>query len=275
VLVAGSAGLLAVVLAGCAGSGASGSGAAQVANLSADRLSADPLTAVRGAADITGHSGSLQDATLLRTVSASKRATLRGTAGYDYAAQAGELTVTVPPGTQASAGKLTEVFTPGVVYMQGRSSKVPAGKWVKVDVRELADGNLVSSGATDPATAAAALRGAQTAVKAGTGTVDGVSTTRYTGTLDLAQAAQATGGPGAYGLSLAARTFSVKKVPYQVWLDGHGRIIKLVEVFTFSSVPGSSKAADQVTVTSQSDFSRFGTPVKVAVPSGSQVYQGK
>lgn len=265
---------LCLALAAC-GSGSSGGAAAQPANLSADRLAADPLTAVRGAADITGHSGTLQDVTLLETVSRSKRATLHGTGAYDYAARTGQLVVTVPPGAGGSAGRLTEVVTPGVVYMLGRGTKVPPGKWVKVDVRELADGNLVSSGATDPATAAAALRGAQTAVRAGTAVIDGETVTRYTGTLDLAQAAQATGGAASYGLGLAARTFTTRQVPYQVWLDEHGRIRRVVEVFTFSGVPGSTKPADQVTVTSRSDFSQFGQPVQVAVPAASEVYTGK
>lgn len=119
-----------------------------------DKLSDDPLTAVRGAADVTGRSGSAQAATQLTTESGQKKASFTGSGGYDYVKRVGRLEVAVPPGA-ATTGKVVEVVLPGVVYLQNSGAKVPAGKWVKLDVRQLADGNLISNGATDPATAAA------------------------------------------------------------------------------------------------------------------------
>lgn len=261
------------LLSGCTSTpGSTASTHADNASTSPDTLSADPLTAVRSAPDITGHAGSLLDATSLTTSSATKQMTLHGTGSYNYSTRVGQLVVTVPPGSGGTTGKLTEVVTPGVVYMQGSGAKVPAGKWIKVLVQQLGDGNLVSSGATDPASASDALRGVQTAKLAGTETQDGTVLTHYTGTLDLAKAATETGGSQGTGLSVGARTFTVKAVPYEVWLDPTGRIRKLTETFTFSEVPGSSKAKDQVKVVSTSEFSGFGTTVKVAVPSGSEVY---
>ena len=260
------------LLAGCASAG--GAGTSAVAGLkgsSSDVLAADPLTAVRSAADVTGRTGSLQDVTTLQTVSGSKKVELHGTASYDYITRLGRMEITVPPGG-TTTGKLVEVVSPGVVYMQNSGAKVPAGKWVKVDVQQLADGNLVSSGATDPATAANALRGAATASLVGSETVDGVLLKHYKGTLDLARAASATGGGAASGLALAGRTFTVKKIPYDVWLDAHGRIHRIVEIFTFSKTAGSTAAKDQVVVTSTNAFSGFGTPVKVALPAAADVY---
>jgi hypothetical protein len=102
-------------------------------------------------------------------------------------------------------------------------------------------------------------------------TLDGVGLKHFRGTLDLAAAAKATGGPSSAGLALAARTFTVKQVPYDVWLDEHGRINKIVEVFTFSNVPGSTSSKDQVVVTFTSVFSGFGTPVQVSLPSDADV----
>jgi hypothetical protein len=273
-VAAASAAALAGLLTGCSSSatagGASTSSADQAVG-SSDVLSADPLTAVRSAADITGQAGYVTDTTTLRTVSAAKQMTLHGTSQYDYSTRLGRMVVTIPPG-EGTTGKLTEVFSPGVVYMQNSGAKVPPGKWVVVNLQELADGNLVSSGSTDPATAANALRGAQTAAKVGTATVDGVVLTHYRGTLDLAQAATETGGGAGTGLSLAARTFTVKKVPYQVWLDRHGRIQEIVETFTFSKVQGSTAAKDQVVVTSTSVFSDYGSPVTVSLPPSAEIY---
>ena len=278
VLVAATAAAaVAGLLTGCGGSGSSAatvSSADQAVN-SSDALSAVPLTAVRSAADITGRSGYVQDTTTLETVSATKRMTLHGTAQYDYSSRLGRMVITIPPG-EGTTGKLTEVFSPGVVYMQNSGAKgVPAGKWVEVDIQELADGNLVSSGATDPASASDALRGAQTATLVGSQTVDGVVLKHYQGTLDLAQAGAAAGGGAGTGLTLAAKTFTVKKVPYQVWLDQQGRIHEIVEDFTFSKVPGSTAAKDQVMVNSTSEFADYGTPVTVALPAAKDIYGAK
>lgn len=271
VLVAAAAVAAAGLLAGCSSAAGGTSTAAGPQGGSSDVLAADPLTAVRAAADITGRTGSVQDVTSLETASSTKKLTLHGTAVYDYSTRLGRMEVTVPPGG-ATTGKLVEVVSPGVVYMQNSGAKVPAGKWVKVDVQQLADGNLVSSGATDPATAANALRGAATAVLLGSQTVDGVLLKHYKGTLDLAKAASATGGGAAAGLALAGRTFTVKQVPYEVWLDQHGRIHRLVEIFTFSRVANSTAPKDQVVVTSSNDFSGYGTPVTVALPAAGDVY---
>ncbi|MFC1409524.1 hypothetical protein ACEZCY_09460 [Streptacidiphilus sp. N1-12] len=260
------------LLAGCASSSGGATGTASaLKGSSSDVLAADPLTAVRDAADITGRTGSVQDVTSLQTASQTKKQTLHGTAVYDYTTRLGRVEVTVPPGGPTK-GRLVEVVSPGVVYMQNSGAKVPAGKWVKVDVQQLADGNLVSSGATDPATAANALRGAATAVLLGSQTVDGVLLKHYKGTLDLAKAASATGGGAAAGLALAGRTFTVKQVPYEVWLDQHGRIHRIVETFTFSKVANSTAAKDQVVVTSSNAFSGFGAPVTVALPPAADVY---
>jgi len=265
---AAAAAVLAAALSACSGGAGHGQGA------SVDQLSADPLTAVRNAADITGRTGSVHTRTELVTESAEKKATFNGTGGYDYVKRLGRLEVTVPPGA-ATTGKITEVVLPGMVYLQNSGAKIPEGKWVKLDVRQLPDGNLVSSGATDPASAAGALRGAQTAQLVGSETVDGVELKHYKGTLDLAKAAEATGGRGADGLRMAAQTFTVKEVPYEAWLDGQGRLHKVVESFAFAGVAGSKAAKDQVKVVSTTSLADFGKPVDAAEPAAADIYSMK
>ncbi len=161
---------------------------------------------------------------------------------------------------------------PGLVYLQNSGAKVPAGKWVKLDVRQLPDGNLVSGGATDPAGAAGALRGAQKAELVGVETVGGLTLKHFRGTLDLAKAADATGGRGADGLRMAAQTFTVKDVPYDAWLDGQGRLHKVVEVFSFAGVAGSKDVKDLVKVTSTTSLSDFGAPVEATEPAAGDIY---
>lgn len=272
---AGAALLVAALAVGATGcSGGSGGGSSDQQSSAPDKLSTDPLTAVRSAADITGRTGSAHAASELVTESAEKKASFSGAGGYDYVKRIGRLEVQVPPGA-ATTGKIVEVVLPGTVYLQNSGAKVPEGKWVKLDVRQLPDGNLVSSGATDPASAAGALRGAQKAEAVGTETVDGVALHHYRGTLDLAKAADATGGRGGDGLRMGGQTFTVKEVPYDVWLDDQGRLRKVVEVFTFAGVAGSKEAKDQVKVTSTTSLRDFGKPVEAAEPPASDIYQMK
>ncbi|MEU6235483.1 hypothetical protein [Kitasatospora sp. NPDC047058] len=262
-------------LTGCSGGAAGPDGdAADRGASTPDQLSADPVTAVRNSADITGRTGSAHTTTELVTESADKKAVFTGTGGYDYVKRIGRLEVTVPPGA-ATTGKIVEVVLPGTVYLQNSGAKVPEGKWVKLDVRQLPDGNLVSSGATDPAAATGALRGAQKAELVGAETAGGVALKHYRGTLDLAKAAEATGGRGGDGLRMAAQTFTVKDVPYDVWLDEQGRLHKVVEVFTFAGVAGSKEAKDQVKVTSTTALADFGKPVEAAEPAASDIYAMK
>ncbi|MFC5890681.1 hypothetical protein RMN57_21835 [Kitasatospora sp. CM 4170] len=261
-------------LAGCSGGATGSAGSADRKTGAPDQLSADPLTAVRSAADITGRTGSAHAATELVTESAEKKAVFTGTGGYDYVKRIGRLEVAVPPGA-ATTGNIVEVVLPGTVYLQNSGAKVPEGKWVKLDVRQLPDGNLVSSGATDPASAAGALRGAQKAELVGPETVGGVPLKHYRGTLDLAKAAEATGGRGGDGLRMGAQTFTVRDVPYDVWLDEQGRLHKVVEVYTFAGVPGSKEAKDQVKVTSTTSLADFGKPVEAAEPAAADIYAMK
>ncbi|WP_280698361.1 hypothetical protein [Kitasatospora sp. GP82] len=259
------AAVLVAALTACGGGGSHSSESA------ADQLSADPLTAVRSSADITGRTGSARTATELVTESAEKKAVFNGTGGYDYVNRIGKLEINVPPGA-ATTGKIVEVTLPGTVYLQNSAAKIPEGKWVKLDVRQLPDGNLVSSGATDPASAAGALRGVLKAELVGSETVNGQDLKHYKGTLDLAKAADATGGRGGDGLRMAAQTFTAKEVPYEVWLDAQGRLHKAVETFTFAGVAGSKEAKDQVKVTSTVSLTDFGAAVDASEPGAADIY---
>ncbi|MFF7632207.1 hypothetical protein ACFZB9_03530 [Kitasatospora sp. NPDC008050] len=272
--------LLAAALSACGGTSGGSTDANANASASAsqspvaDKLADDPVTAVRNAADITGRTGSAQAATQLTTESADKKAAFTGAGPYDYVKRIGKIEVQVPPGA-ATTGKVVEVVEPGIVFLQNSGAKVPAGKWVELDVRQLADGNLISNGATDPATAAGALRGVQQASVVGDETLDGVPLKHYKGTLDLTKAADATGGQAANGLRMAAGTFTVKDVPFDAWLDSQGRLHKVTEVFTFAGVAGSKDAKDQVKVTSTVSLSAFGQPVEVSEPPAADVVEMK
>lgn len=280
----------ALLTAGCGGSGAAAERTAGTGgngtstggtggNSTADTAAADakaPARTVTGAADALLRAGSSHVTTALRTPSGGTWLTITGTGGFDYARGRGELVLTLPadPGGAIRHKPITEIFLPGALYMKDRGAGVPDGKWVRVDTTRLADGNLVTGGATDPLAAAELLRGARQVTYAGAERMAGVAVRHYRGTADIAVAARGA-GPGERGaLGAAAKGFADTAVPFDAWLDGDGRLRQLVERFSFGA-DGTPRDGGSVTVVSTTRYGRFGTPVVVALPHGADIWTGK
>ncbi|MDX6356176.1 MAG: hypothetical protein QOF98_3079, partial [Streptomyces sp.] len=170
---------------------------------------------------------------------------------------------------------ITELLTPGALYMKDRGAGVPAGKWVRVDTTRLADGNLVTGGATEPLAAAELLRGAQQVTLVGEETRAGVKLRHYRGTADIARAAQATPAADRAPLAAAAKGFTVTGVPFDAWLDEAGRLRELSQKFTFSAAGSKQGAGRNVTVVSTTRYDGFGTPVPVIMPRPADIWTGK
>jgi hypothetical protein len=226
-----------------------------------------PGAVVRRAADVLVRAGSSRCATSLETASGGTRIAIRGTGTYDFAAHRGELLVSLPEDAAGVPGHrpIRELLVPGALYMKNRGEGVPAGKWVRVDTTAVADGNLVTGGATDPLTAAELLRGARAVTAAGKERLDGVAVRHYRGTTDIARAADAASPAARGSLRAAARGFSVTEVPFDAYLDERGRLRMVRLSFTFSNV----------SVVSVTRFSGFGTPVAVRLPAAGDIYTGK
>ncbi|GAA3488203.1 MULTISPECIES: hypothetical protein [Streptomyces] len=263
--VSGGAAALAVVVglvgtcAGCGGSGAAAE----------DRKGVDPGRAVRGAADAVLRAGSADAVrTGMEMAAGGTRVTIRGTGVYDFRRSRGQLEVLLPTGP---AGKqehrpIIEVFVPGALFMKNRGAGVPADKWVRIDTAALADGNLVTGGATDPLAAVELLRGAREVAFVGQG-ADGVR--RYRGVADLALASKAASPQVRGPLGAAAKGFSTKGVPFEAYLDGAGRVRKVRHEFSFVN------AGKTVAVASTVTFDGFGKPVRVVTPPAGDIYTGK
>ncbi len=245
------------VLTGCSG----GAAGAQ------DREPADAHAAVAQAADALLRSGSSRVRTTMVMSGGGASRTLTGSGVFDYGRRLGELTVVLPPGA-AGPGPVTEVLAPGALYMRNRGG-VPQGKWVKVDISRLADGNLVAGGATDPLTAAQLLRGARSVDEIGEERLAGARVRHYRGTVDLAVAAQASSAAERGPLRAAARSFATTEVPFDAYLDDDGRLREFRGVFTYRDTAGR-----RMTVTATTGVDDFGVPVRIAPPSAADSYQG-
>lgn len=183
------------------------------------------LAVVRHAPEALARAGGARVRTSMETVSGGTRLTIRGRGGYDFTRPVGRLTVTLPEGTEGSAGRraITEVFTPGTLYMKNRGAGVPAGKWVRLDTGALVDGDLLTSGATDPLAAAELLGGAREVAYVRDEWIGDTRVGHYWGTIDLDRAARAAPVRDRAALAAAAKGFSSGTVAFDAYLDEAGR----------------------------------------------------
>jgi hypothetical protein len=233
-----------------------------------DRLPADPRSAVAQAADALVRAGTSRVRTTMVVTGDGAPRTITGSGAFDYGRQLGEVTVVLPPGA-AEPGPVTEVFAPGALYMRNRGDGVPEDKWVRVDTTRLADGDLVTGGATDPLTAARLLAGVRSVAALGEERVQGARVRHYRGTTDLAAAASAA-APAVRGpLEAAARDFATTAVPFDAYLDDQGRLRQIREVFSYVAAGGR-----RMTVTATTTVYGFGASASIALPPAADSYPG-
>ncbi|MGP3953138.1 hypothetical protein [Streptomyces sp. 7N604] len=268
--VAAAVGSLAVGLlaTGCSGMGAAAD----------ERGSVDDATAaavVHRAADVLERFGSSRARTSMETATGGTRVTIRGQGAFDYTRRIGRLVVVLPKDAAGAPEHqpVTELLAPGALYMKDRGAGVPPDKWVRVDTTGLADGNLVTGGATDPLSAAELLRGARDVRYAGEAKApeDGVTVRHYRGTTDIGRAARAASPHARGALTAAAKGFSKDAVPFDAYLDEQGRLRKVRHRFTFSN--GSDATATEVVSTTV--LYGFGSGVNVDLPPERDIYAGK
>jgi len=249
---------------GCSGSGA----AAQDA-----RPAADAVGTLHRAAATLVREGSSKARTSMEMATGGTRVTIRGEGVYDFHGRLGRLTVTLPrdPAGAEEHRPITELLAPGALFMKNRGAGVPADKWVRVDTATLADGNLVTGGATDPYAAAELLRGVRKATYVGRTEVAGTPVRHYRGIVDIGLAARSASVGNRGPLRAAAKGFATAEVPFDAYVDDQGRIRKLRQRFDF--VNGERKTT--VAVTSTTLLYGFGTPARVVLPASGDIFAGR
>ncbi|MEV7468389.1 hypothetical protein AB0O20_18085 [Streptomyces kronopolitis] len=228
---------------------------------------------VRASADALLRARSARVVTSMETVSGGTRVAIRGTGGYDFATSTGRLRVVLPdPAGRAGGGHqpVTEILAPGALFMKNRGAGVPADKWVRVATASLADGNLVTGGATDPLAAAELLRGARNVTYQGEERVDGVVVRHYRGVTDIQAAAQTASSRTRSALVAAEEGFITDEVPFEAYLDRAGRLRRVRQWFRFAN--GAPQGAAVVSTT---ELSGFGTGITVQLPDERDIYTGR
>jgi hypothetical protein len=258
-----AAALLVLGLAACGSSSDGGPTAAGSASRSA---SATPTAQTGSAlfADMTKATAQAQSARTTFTTTVGRQA-IRGSGSFRFGdTPAADMTVTVP-----GQGKLRVVLVGRTGYLGlPKAAGLPAGKhFLKIDGKgdnpvDKLFGPILTQlqGSFDPGDNLSLLKGATTVTPAGTEQVDGVSTTKYTATVDLAKVAAQAEGPLAQQYK-ALSGAGVHTMHYTLWVDGQNLPRKFA-----TSVP-----TKQATIAATGTYTDWGKPVTISAPKPSEV----
>jgi hypothetical protein len=272
-----AAGVTAILAAALAGCSASGSGASATGSGAGPAASASPLDAVQLAAKTTGGASSF---TGTMSVQATAKPGASSSGDVSLTASMAEqlrpsLLAEVQIGTLSAAGQslpggLSEVVTPSNLYLKWSllTQQLHTTKpWLVIPVSALSKSSGINlsqlfsqATSSSPLNESQLLTGATGVRKVGTGTVDGVPVTEYTGTVPLAKGMQYLSGTAKAAMQQQITAAGLKTATFTVWVDGRQVMRKAVITETGTAL------TEVITVS----ISSINQPVNIAVPAADQ-----
>ena len=182
-------------------------------------------------------------------------------------------------------GEMEMVMDDGVIYMRSPTFEDAPTPWVSLDPSKMdpaVAGQFggFGAGTTDPSAYAGLFAGVFDVKASGEADIDGIATTRYTGTIDLQKVlegfAEVVGEDAdpqtTEQLEAAVEQFEALgidgEIPFQIWIDEEGLPRRQrITMALGDLVPGTGDARLEMTV----EFSAFGEPVDVELPKASEV----
>lgn len=269
---AGVAAVAAAALAGCASAGSGTAAAKPTAAASATPLAAVKLAAktTSGASSFTG-TISVQ-ATAKNGASSDNNVTVKATMAERVrpSIEAEVQIGTLSAGGSSMPGEMTEVITPSDFYMKWAvlTQELHQSKpWLVLPVSALSKSSGINfselfSSATNssPLNESQMLAGASSVRKVGTGTINGVPVTEYTGTLSLAKSMQYLTGSAKSAMEKEIAAGGLSTASFSVWIDGQ-------QVMRKMTVTESGTEVTEVTTVTVASINQ---PVNIAIPAASQ-----
>lgn len=256
-----------LVLTGCGGDGESESkgDASPSATTGQGGGQEQGTTAVRAAYDKTAEAESARMTVRMKMAAEGTTVTSDGEGVLDLAE--GDSVMTI----EAQGERLEQRVVDQVLYQKAPGQKAPGGKpWIKIDLQKVAEQQGVNNQQIgDPAQTAAYAKAItdKDVTEVGTEKVDGVNTTHYRVSVDVARL------PGGDQM----RKQLGPTLPMQVWLDDEGRLRRQQIDMTVkgpasaSAEPDGGAAPQQLKMTTVMEFSDFGTEVDAEAPRADQV----
>jgi len=182
-------------------------------------------------------------------------------------------------------GEMEMVMDDGVIYMHSPTFEDAPTPWIsfdpsKMDPATAAQFGGFGAGTTDPSAYAGLFAGVFDVEASGEADIDGIATTRYTGTIDLQKVLE--GFADVVGEDADAETTEQLEatvaqfealgidgeIPFQIWIDDDGLPRRQRITMDFGGlIPGTGDAHMEMTV----EYSAFGEPVDVELPKASEV----
>jgi hypothetical protein len=272
-----AAGLSAVLAAALAGCAAAGSGTAATRSPAHTAVSSSPLDAVHLAAKTTSDASSF---TGTMSLQATAKSGATGSGSVSMTATMAEqvrpsLQAEVQIGTLSAAGSalpggMTELITPGNFYMKWPflTQELHLAKpWLVIPVSALSkstgvDLSQIFSQATSssPLNESQMLAGASGVRKVGTGTIDGVPVTEYTGTVSIDKGMQYLSGSAKTAMEKEVASAGLSTATFTVWVDSQQVMRKAV------ITENGTALTEVITVT----ITSLNRPVNIPIPAASQ-----
>jgi hypothetical protein len=273
---AGATAILAAALAGCAAS-SSGTAAGNSSGTVAASTPSSPLNAVQVASKTTSGASSFTGTMSLRATAKSGSS---GGQNVDMTATMAEqlhpsLLSQVQVGSLSAAGQtlpggLDEIVTPSTLYLKWSflTQELHLSKpWIRVPFSSMSKSTginfsqlLSQSTSSSPLDESQLLAGASDVRKVGTGTVNGVAVTEYTGTLSLSKTVQKLSGSLKSQVQKEISTAGLSTATFTVWIDARNTMRKAI------IVENGTDLTETITVT----IDTINQPVNISVPAAGQ-----
>ena len=170
-------------------------------------------------------------------------------------------------------GGIEEIITPSTLYMKWSylTQMLHLSKpWLAISVSSISQSSGIDlsqifsqESGSDPLTQSQLLQGATSVHQVGTGSIDGVPVTEYTGTVPLRKAMSYISGAAKTQLQQAIASAGFTDETYTVWIDSQHSVRKAIITEVGKTV------SESVTTTTTS----INQPVNIAVPTASQTSQ--
>ena len=272
-----AAGLTAIAVAALAGCAATGSGTSAAGSGAHAAAASSPLDAVQLAAKTTSGANSFTGTMSLQATSTSGAA---GSGDVSMTATMAEqlhpsLLAQVQIGTLSTAGSalpggLTEVLTPSDLYMKWAflTQELHLAKpWLLIPVSAMSKSSGVNlsqifsqATSSSPLNESQLLAGASDVRKVGTGTIDGVPVTEYTGAVSLDKGMQYLSGSARALMQKEVAAAGLTTATFTVWVDGQ-RVMRKAIITEHGTA-----LTDVITVA----ISTLNQPVSIQIPAADQ-----
>jgi len=198
--------------------------------------------------------------------------TITGVGAFDFTGNQGSLTMTIPNPQTATPMTIETVYTKTVLYLGSDLFTALAGKeWLKLDLEKFA-GDVSKLGAQDPTSGLAFLGQTKSVKVVGEADVNGVDTTHYSASLDLDAALANLSGTLRKTAEQYRDLVGTGDIPVDVWIDGEGRVTRMMTKVPIKASAATGGKAGSTTTTT--DYTNWGTTVKVTLPKPAEVADG-